>query len=172
MPGLRFTFLALAFFLPSTTALAQETAAPSPMPGLRLFAGYARLASDDGVASGHGGVLGLQGHFWPASAFTPYWGAQVLGAGVSEGFLPVLSGEFGARVMPWPSAAVRPYLRASAGLSFVLILPFPNGALSAGVALPVGGTVLDLGVTGRRAFNLLNPGNAVDEVSVQLGFGF
>jgi hypothetical protein len=32
--------------------------------------------------------------------------------------------------------------------------------------------VLDLGVTGRRAFNLLNPGNAVDEVSVQLGFGF
>ncbi len=172
MPGLRPLPLALALALLPATVLAQETAPPAPTPGLRAYAGYVRLRGEGGATDGNGVVAGIQGHFWPANVFSPYWGAQLLAVSLSEGILPVLNGEVGLRVMPWPTAAVRPYLRASGGISFVLILPFPNAALSAGVAVPVGGWVFDLGVTGRRGFNLVNPPNVTDEVSIQLGLGF
>jgi len=152
---------------------ASEAPRPSSVPGARLYLGGVSSKLDAG-GMGSGGVIGFQSFLGKGGALNSFWGVEILGVKVTESaFLPVLTGDFGLRLMPWPEGVLRPSLKGGVGISFLLILPVPSVTLSLGLGLPLGQEwVIDVAITVRRAFNLFDVNNSLTLGVLEVGVGF
>ena len=175
VPTAAFVTLALALsVLCAPAAFAEEKtdvdlrSDKSMLDGGRLYVGGAGGRMGNTPAGG-GAVVGYQwitGH----GPHTATWlGLEVLGVQTGPGFVPLLTGDFGLKLVAFPRAFLRPYFTANLGVTMLLILPLPSLAVGVGAAVPIGALQVDLGLHYRRVFNIFDANNPLDIATLQVG---
>lgn len=160
-------------FLGSSVAFAQEElqSEKSLLDGARLYLGGAggRMGDSD---SGGGAVIGYQWITGRGRHTATWFGLEVLGVQAGPGFVPLLTGDFGLKLVAFPQSFLRPYFTANLGVTMLLILPLPSLAVGFGAAVPIGGMQVDLGLHYRRVFNIFDASKPLDIGTLQVGLGF
>jgi len=142
------------------------------MPHLRLYAGGA-AANQASSGSGSAVLLGIQGYTDILPILQSYWGTEMLGVQLGGSTLPIIDGDVGVRVTPFPDWLLRPYARANIGLSLLVFVPVPNAGVSVGLMLPVFNTIFfDITVGIRRVFNVFDAQSSVDLGTLEMSVGF
>ena len=145
---------------------------PGRMPHLRLYAGGA-AANQASSGSGQAVLLGIQGYTDILPILQSYWGTEMLGVRVGTLVLPLIDGDVGVRMTPFPDWLLRPYVRANIGLSLLLFLPVPSAGLAFGMILPLFNTIFfDITFGVRRVFNVFDAQSSVDLGTMELSVGF
>lgn len=154
--------------------------APPPPPeapsererGMRLYLGGGDAQS---VGGGGGGVaaIGFQsmqrGRPLGGSFGAEFAALQLNGSSFP---IPVFNFDAALRLTPWPQAKVVPFATAGLGLTMLLIIPFPDATLSAGLELPLGDLRLDLELHGRVIMPLYPGTQQVNVATMRVGLGF
>lgn len=149
---------------------------PEPPPererGMRLYLGGGDAQS---VGGGGGGVaaIGFQsmqrGKTLGGSFGAEFAALQLNGSNFP---IPVFNFDAALRVTPWPAAKVVPFATVGLGLTMLVIIPFPDATLSAGLELPLGDLRLDLELHGRVIMPLYPGTQQVNVATMRVGLGF
>lgn len=148
---------------------------PEPPPererGMRLYLG----GGDAQSVGGGGGVaaIGFQsmqrGKTLGGSFGAEFAALQLNGSNFP---IPVFNFDAALRVTPWPAAKVVPFATVGLGLTMLVIIPFPDATLSAGLELPLGDLRLDLELHGRVIMPLYPGTQQVNVATMRVGLGF
>lgn len=141
-------------------------------PAGRIYAGG--IGGRVGNDSGGGGVMGFESHSERTVAATTFWGLEGVGIKVGDtGTLPVLGGNFGLRYVFAADSSVRPFVKGNVGLSFLVVVPVPSLALSAGIDIPLGDVLhLDVTLSGREYLNIFDSTKSITAGTFEVGVGF
>jgi len=142
------------------------------MPHIRFYTGAA-AANQEAAGSGDAVLLGIHMYSDVLPILQSYWGTELLGVRVGTQVLPLIDGDLGLRVTPFPDWLLRPYARANVGLSLLLVLPVPSAGAAVGLMMPLFNTIFfEVAVGIRRVFNYFDFQQSVDLVVLELSVGF